>query len=441
MSAAQESEKILDGKSIPNHIPPMHSQLPQANKIPNAMASRRPSTQYPKTVQSIDPRLANSSNYNTDDRNLGPTYDPYYSPSQDTWASMNTQPQISEAQKPYSPTDQMNVYGPGPPGGPQQPPGAYPMNRQNAMQYQQSMDQSSQQYLNQGRRLSAAVRSQPNQQAAPPQDWNPPQRRQSVLAQPQHETHQNTYVDGGTAAYGRNEFRTGTVASEGPLMTDPQPYRQNVDPQAYRQPMQPQGYRQGPEQQMYSQVPPDTQAYRQQSAVTHEQDVNGTRTVGPRATSIDYFDHYKRPPSRDGSVDRYGRRSRQPSVEATAPSGGSRAGSVAPQPLMPSSRPSSRAATPAGNGHLASGRGSISRASSRDNQPFEESLLRKRNLGQDISPSPYQPKRTESLFVAQNAAPPPPAPTGGGGGGGGGRKVSLMLNFHQWIATIYSYGK
>lgn len=435
LPVAQESEKILDGKSIPNHIPPMHSQLPQANKIPNAMPSRRPSTQYPKTVQSIDPRLAGSPNFNTDDRNLGPPYDPYYNPSQDSWASTNAQPQIPESQKPYSPTEQMNVYGPGPPGGPQQPPGAYPMNRQNAMQYQQSMDQSCQQYSNQNRRLSGAVRSQPNQRTAPPQDWNPLQRRQSVLAQPQHETHQNTYVDGGTAAYGRNEFRTGTVASEGPLMTDPQPYRQNVDPHAYRQPMDPQGYRQGPDQQMYSQVLPDAQAYRQQPVAPHEQDVNGARAVGPgpRSTSIDYFDHYKRPPSRDGSVDRYGRRSRQPSVEATAPSGGSRAGSVSQQPPMPSSRPASRAATPAaGNGHLASGRGSITRASSREHQPFEESLLRKRNLGQDISPSPYQPKRTESLFVAQNPAPPPPAPMGGGGGGGGGRKVSPLLYFHNY---------
>lgn len=31
--------------------------------------------------------------------------------------------------------------------------------------------------------------------------------------------------------------------------------------------------------------------------------------------------------------------------------------------------------------------------------PFEEIILRKRGLGQDIVPSPNQPKRTESLFV------------------------------------------
>lgn len=31
--------------------------------------------------------------------------------------------------------------------------------------------------------------------------------------------------------------------------------------------------------------------------------------------------------------------------------------------------------------------------------PFEEVILRKRGLGQDIVPSPNQPKRTESLFI------------------------------------------
>lgn len=31
---SQESDKILDGKSIPNHTPSMHPQIPQANKAP-----------------------------------------------------------------------------------------------------------------------------------------------------------------------------------------------------------------------------------------------------------------------------------------------------------------------------------------------------------------------------------------------------------------------
>lgn len=41
-------------------------------------------------------------------------------------------------------------------------------------------------------------------------------------------------------------------------------------------------------------------------------------------------------------------------------------------------------------------------------QPFEDVLLRKRNLGQDIIPSPAQPKRTESLYINPGARGPAP---------------------------------
>ncbi|XP_028037343.1 junctophilin-1 isoform X2 [Bombyx mandarina] len=411
----QESEKILDGKSIPNHIPPTHSQLPQTNAVPNAMP-RRLSTQYPKTTgnQPVDPRLANSSNYNSDNRNLGPPHDPYHSSQQDSWPT-NSQSYIPDTHKQYVPNEQMNTYGTGSPGVPPNPSAPYRQNRQDSISQQQSYDQSGQPFTNQGRRLSSAVRATANQR--PQQDWNAqPQtqqatRRQSVLGQPTYDTQANTYVDG------RTEFRSGTVHSEGALLdnkqpgpTEPQNYRQNYDQDnnMYRQTTQPdQAYRQGTV---------DNQAYRQ----THpsEQDaINGARDNRQPGTrpSIDYFDHYKRPPSRDSSVDRYGRRSRQPSVDATAPNPSSRSGSIAPQTI---SRPPSRAATPAGNGHLASGRGSISRASSREHHAFEDSLLRKRTLGQEISPSPYQPKRTESLYVAPNPTPPPPIQRAAGGGGG-----------------------
>ncbi|XP_031763622.2 junctophilin-2 isoform X3 [Galleria mellonella] len=426
---SQESEKILDGKSIPNHIPPMHSQLPQSNKVPNAIPSRRPSTQHQNTQypKPVDPRLVNNANYNTDNRALGPPYDQHYNPNQDNWSSANTQSQIPDNQKSYLPNE-INTYGPISPSGPQAPQSAYRLNRQDALQGQQCMDQSSQQYINQGRRLSSAIRQTPNQR--PQQEWNTTQigpRRQSVLAQPTNHP-QDSYIDGGSATYGRNEFRSGTVHSEGPLdrqtmVSDPQGYRQPNDPQAYREPLDQHGYRQASDQQIYRQATVDNQSYRQSAPM--DQESNGVRdprqTMTGQRPTIDYFDHYKRPPSRDSSVDRYGRRSRQASVEPTS-GGGSRAGSVAPQPAPMStaaSRPASRAATPAGNGHLTSGRGSISRASSREHAiPFEESLLRKRTLGQEISPSPYQPKRTESLYVTQNPAPPPPAPMAGGGGGG-----------------------
>ncbi|XP_069354496.1 junctophilin-1 [Maniola hyperantus] len=437
-SVTQGSDKTMDGKSIPNHIPPMHSQLPQMNKMPNSVSSRRPSAQYPSNVgHTVDPRFSNSPNYNTDVRNLGPQYDQFYKPNQDTWSPPgSTQNQICN-QKIYTSNDPPSGYNITSPEG--QQPAPY------RLQQQQPIDQMNQQF--QTRRPSTSMRPPTNQK--PPQDWTSPAgiaRRQSVLALPTTDPQSNVYTDPSMAAYARNELRTGTVHSEGPLdrsalNTDSQGYRQAIDPQGYRQPLDQQGYRQVPEQQMYRQPPmdqqgyrqtPDKQIYRQQAVdqpsyrtnATEQDIINGDREQRPPGSrpSIDYFDHYKRPPSRDSSVDRYGRRSRQPSVEAAPPGSGSRAGSVAPQP-MSTSRPPSRAATPAGNGHLASGRGSVSRASSRDHQPFEDSLLRKRTLGQDISPSPYQPKRTESLFVAQNPAPPPPAPAGGGGGG---RKVTLM---------------
>ncbi|XP_046961568.1 junctophilin-1 isoform X1 [Vanessa cardui] len=429
----QEADKILDGKSIPNHIPPMHQQIPQMNKMPNAISSRRPSTQYQhNTGQTVDPRYPNNPHFSTDDRNQGSQFDQYYKPNQETWNAPGTMQNQIPNQKLYpsnNPPSGYNI-----PDNQSAPQSAY------QLQHQQSMDQSNQQYSNQNRRFSSSVRPSPNQR--PSQEWNAAPgitRRQSILAQPTNDPQSESYVDSAMAAYRRNELRTGTVHSEGPLdrqvpNTDSQGYRQPMDQQAYRQPSDQQmyhqssinqpGYRQTPDKQMYRQQAMDQQSYRQPTS-TEQDIINGERELRQQGSrpSIDYFDHYKRPPSRDSSVDRYGRRSRQPSVEAAPPPGsGSRAGSVAPQPL-PASRPASRAATPAGNGHLASGRGSISRASSREQQPFEDSLLRKRTLGQEISPSPYQPKRTESLFVAQNPAPSPPAPMGGGGGGGGGRKM------------------
>lgn len=416
----------------------MHSQIPQNNKVPNTVSSRRPSTQYPKAVQP-DQRLYNT-NYNTDNRTPGPPFDPYYSSTQDNWTSATTSPQLSpDNQKSFPPNEQMNSYGPPSQGGPQQ--SAPRFIRQDALQLQHNTDQTGQQYTNQDRRLSSATRPQLNQRPTQ-QDWNAPQappRRQSILGQPPYDVQGKTYVDSSTSGYRPNDVRTGTIHSEGPqdrqvMGMSQQPYRQAMDTQGYRQTHDHQGYSQQSDQ-MYRQMTNENQGYRQMgpsdqsyrpTAPTEQDIVNGSRDARPPGSrpSIDYFDHYKRPPSRDSSVDRYGRRSRQPSVEA-APSGGSRAGSVAPQPpIVNPSRPQSRAATPAGNGHLASGRGSISRSGSRDHsiQPFEDSLLRKRTLGQEISPSPYQPKRTESLYVAQLPAPPPPIPTGGGGGG---RKVSL----------------
>jgi junctophilin len=171
-------------------------------------------------------------------------------------------------------------------------------------------------------------------------------------------------------------------------------------------------------------------------------------------TSIDHFDHYKRPPSRDSSVDRYTRAasrlgaSRQPSVDRQTTlnpatnltpeitldrgvRGASQMRGTTPAPTningsvltgmgasvggMASNNPSrrgSRSGTPVFQPPPQQTLQQIQAHYSSPNQPFEDVILRQRTLGQDIVPSPGQPKRTESLFI-------PPKPMGGGGGGGG----------------------
>ncbi|KAL5281522.1 JPH3 family protein [Megaselia abdita] len=138
-------------------------------------------------------------------------------------------------------------------------------------------------------------------------------------------------------------------------------------------------------------------------------------------SSIDFYDHYKRPPSRDSSTDRYTRAasrlsggsrltSRQPSVDKT---------NIVTEPAASSTpvRKSSET-TPINNKNtnaIGSMNGSISQQPQMSKlqqantfpeyAPFEEIILRQRTLGQDIVPSLLQPKRTESLFV-------PPKPMG-----------------------------
>ncbi|XP_055905208.1 junctophilin-1 isoform X2 [Eupeodes corollae] len=196
-------------------------------------------------------------------------------------------------------------------------------------------------------------------------------------------------------------------------------------------------------------------------------------------SSIDHFDHYKRPPSRDSSVDRYARAasrmsggygSRQASVDRGT--GGNAPGTSTPtdtaatsnEPARPRAGsvfrgatpgPGQRSATPTntGNGTVPTGSGRLSLTGtpsmqrrstpvkepqfSTPNQPFEDVLLRQRTLGQDIIPSPSQPKRTESLYV-----PPKPAtPIGGGGkaaGGasGGNKKLKDWFSRQQLVILV-----
>jgi junctophilin len=228
----------------------------------------------------------------------------------------------------------------------------------------------------------------------------------------------------------------------------------------YQQQQQPQQQ----QQQNYSQSGYGDQSGYEQRRASRQTSESGRPMLGAiHQTSIDHFDHYKRPPSRDSSVDRYTRAasrmgaSRQPSVDRQMmnqnPSTnvnltpeitidrGSRAGSQmrGTTPAPPSningsvltgvigsnsaSRRGSRSGTPVFQQPAQPTIQQIQAHYSSPNQPFEDVLLRQRTLGQDIIPSPGQPKRTESLFI-----PVKPIVSSGGGGGGGGSKGATKVS-------------
>lgn len=129
-------------------------------------------------------------------------------------------------------------------------------------------------------------------------------------------------------------------------------------------------------------------------------------------SSKDIYGHYNNPPSRDASVEKFRARtsasnSRQVSVERSSrlsetPDRGMRAPSairgVTPGPG------NSLVKNGIGNARL----GAETPSTPTPQPPFEEAIMRRKGLGQDIIPSPNPPKRTESLFVAQGK--PAPAP-------------------------------
>lgn len=182
-------------------------------------------------------------------------------------------------------------------------------------------------------------------------------------------------------------------------------------------------------------------------------------------SSIDYFDHYKRPPSRDSSIDRYTRAasrlgggSRQASVDrnmrAREPSIGvdsaaaNAAAAIAANQMDRGMRAGSqlRGTTPVPsnvNGSIPSGFGSRAgtpsfQAAGSPQQPFEDIILRQRTLGQDIVPSINTPKRTESLYLGSIKAPPNAMPMsrGGGGGGGGGGIAGRKVSLNSFISLV-----
>ncbi|XP_024946791.1 junctophilin-1 isoform X3 [Cephus cinctus] len=169
------------------------------------------------------------------------------------------------------------------------------------------------------------------------------------------------------------------------------------------------------------QRPPSSTSIRRNSRILSPQD--RPATGGISQTLNDRLDHYKRPPSRDNSVDRYARAhsrltgSRQPSVDKTIlPPQESIDRSVRAPSMM-------RAATPLNGSAIGSGAATPVYTVPTSGQ-FEGALLKNRNLGQDILPSPGQPKRTESLCIA---SPRGSVATGGGGGGGGGGPKRMYI--------------
>lgn len=176
--------------------------------------------------------------------------------------------------------------------------------------------------------------------------------------------------------------------------------------------------------QNYHQVDVDRLARRNSSQIAG----NGLQSNQVNQTSIDYFDHYKRPPSRDGSVDRYSRaasrlggtQSRQSSIDRSGPCLSNQSETMPDRSVRAGSQV--RGMTPMRNvinvnNSVPSGNGIGQMPPSRGNtpirqhvndiafsnqKPFEDVLLRQRTLGQDIIPSPSQPKRTESLYLSKS---------------------------------------
>ncbi|XP_043798528.1 junctophilin-1 isoform X3 [Apis laboriosa] len=232
-----------------------------------------------------------------------------------------------------------------------------------------------------------------------------PSQQQTLPNQYGQQSQTNQYNS--QQVYGQQQQLTGQ-----PQTQIPQQYGQQADGEAPR--------------------PPSSTSIRRNSRLLTAQD--RPNTIGQ--TLNDRLDHYKRPPSRDSSVDRYARAhsrltgSRQPSVDKTVTN---------PDTLDRSTRAPSaiRSSTPLNGSVVGSGAATPTYASSSSAQ-FEGALLRNRSLGQDILPSPGQPKRTESLYVTPGRGS---TASGGGGGGGGlskdaGRTVPAFAATSKGRATL-----
>ncbi|XP_044588152.1 junctophilin-1 isoform X2 [Cotesia glomerata] len=199
-----------------------------------------------------------------------------------------------------------------------------------------------------------------------------------------------------------------------------QQMQQQLQQQQQLQLQQQQQQQQMQQQQIQQQVQQQNQQYeandgmrqstlRRNSRILSQQD-RPTTVVNAQSLN-DRLDHYKRPPSRDSSVDRYRTNrllgSRQPSVDKQSQDGDrtGRSGSLI------------RSGTPLNGSAIGSGAATPTYTPPTTSQ--FEGALRRRGTGQEIIPSAVQPKRTESLYVA-------PARGSIGGGGGGGGKIKAI---------------
>ncbi|XP_021949470.1 junctophilin-1 isoform X2 [Folsomia candida] len=225
---------------------------------------------------------------------------------------------------------------------------------------------------------------------------------------------------------------------------------------------------------------------RSQSSSNPQSSANNSYTF-QQAIMSDHFDHYKRPPSRDTSVDRFGggaatrNRSRTRGITPEMQMAGNPPVVNTPYQQQPPSRAQSRARTPfmdnpaatrtasniALDAFLAMENANIVQPGQRGQTPSRfsgggsragspgaaffsdtgsmtgsgkdlEGMRFRGGLGQEIPSMPYTPKRTESLFLkpallpkgaGATAGPMNAVGVSGGGGGGGGpahvRKKSL----------------
>lgn len=81
-----------------------------------------------------------------------------------------------------------------------------------------------------------------------------------------------------------------------------------------------------------------------------------------------------------------------------------------------------RSGTPLNGSVVGSGSATPTYNATPSSSQFESALIKNRGLGQDMLPSPGQPKRTESLYVS-----PSRGSGGGGGGAAGPPKVSVFF--------------